>query len=209
MKIYCGGPLFNQAERAEMTAIADRLVAAGFDVYLPHRDGMEFRLVHEVLISRGWAPAVAGQFLHEAIFALDVFQLAVDCEAMVWNLNGRVPDEGAVSEAAMVWTLGKPLVAYRDDVRSMIAGRINPLLAGIVDFTWVETIDAIVPALRETILRESPAAVDLARLSSRMRQAVTDGGVLWQQLQSQAATCDNERLATCVAELFAPTSARL
>jgi hypothetical protein len=162
-----------------------------------------------VLVGRGWEPAVAGQFLHEAIFALDVFQLAVDCDAMVWNLNGRVPDEGAVSEAAMVWTLGKPLVAYRDDVRSMIAGRINPLLAGLVDFTWVETFDAIVPALREILLREPPAAIDLARLSPRMRQAVNDGSVLWRQLQSQAAACDNERLATCVAELFAPNIASI
>jgi nucleoside 2-deoxyribosyltransferase len=189
-----------------MTAIADALSAAGFDIYLPHRDGMEFRLVHELLIGRGWEPAIAGQFLHEAIFALDVYQLAIECEAMVWNLNGRVPDEGAVSEAAMVWTLGKPLVAYRDDVRSMIAGRINPLLVGMVDFTWVESLDAIVPALRETLLREPSAIVDVERLSPRMKQVVTDGKVLWEQLQSQRAASDNEKLATCVAELFAPQS---
>jgi len=209
MKIYCAGPLFNQSERDEMTAIADALIAAGFTVYLPHRDGMEFRLVHEVLIGRGWEPAVAGQFLHEAIFALDVFQLAIDCGAMVWNLNGRVPDEGAVAEAAMVWTLGKPLVAYRDDVRSMIAGRVNPLLAGMVDFTWAETIDAIVPTLRELMLRESAAANNLDQLSPRMSRAASDGAVLWKQLQTQNATCDNEQLADCVTDLFAPSTHQL
>ena len=116
LRVYCAGPLFNRAEREEMTQIADCLCREGYDVYLPHRDGMEFRLVHEVLVERGWGAPIAGAFLHAAIFALDVYQLVVECDAMVWNLNGRTPDEGAVSEAAMAWTLGKPLVAYRDDV---------------------------------------------------------------------------------------------
>jgi len=204
MKIYCAGPLFNQSERSEMTAIADVLVAQGWDVYLPHRDGMEFRLVHEVLITRGWEPAIAGQFLHEAIFALDVYQLAVECDAMIWNLNGRVPDEGAVSEAAMAWTLGKPLVAYRDDVRSLIAGRLNPLLAGLVEFSWVESIDAIVPALEAELSRMSPTAVDPDTFPARMRKAVQEGAELWKQLQLQNPECDHEQLADCLAQLFAP-----
>lgn len=204
MKIYCAGPLFNQAERDEMTAIAGRLVAAGFDVYLPHRDGMEFRLVHDVLTQRGWEPAVAGQFLHEAIFALDVYQLAAECQAMVWNLNGRVPDEGAVSEAAIVWTLGKPLVAYRDDVRSLIAGRVNPLLAGLVEFTWAETLDTIVPNLQDELMRQPPVVVSVDSLPARLRKAATEGAVLWKQLQSEQAACDNDLLADCVTELFAP-----
>ncbi|MDQ3330873.1 MAG: nucleoside 2-deoxyribosyltransferase domain-containing protein, partial [Planctomycetota bacterium] len=53
-KVYCAGPLFNECERQEMAAIADALVADGYRVYLPHRDGMEFRLILEVLVDRGW-----------------------------------------------------------------------------------------------------------------------------------------------------------
>ena len=139
-RIYCAGPLFNQAERDEMTAIADVLCEAGFTVYLPHRDGMEFRLVLEELVERGWPAPQAAQFLHEAIFALDVYQLAEECQAVAWNLNGRVPDEGAVSEAAIAWTLGKPIVAYMDDVRSLISGRVNPMLVGLVEFETKVTI---------------------------------------------------------------------
>jgi nucleoside 2-deoxyribosyltransferase len=204
MKIYCAGALFNQSERDEMTAIADVLVAAGFDVYLPHRDGMEFRLIHEILVGRGWEQALAGQFLHEAIFALDIYQLAVACDAVVWNLNGRVPDEGAVSEAAIAWALGKPLVAYRDDVRSLIAGRLNPLLAGLVDFRWAESLPAIVPALQEEISRQAPPVRSLDELPPRLRKAVAEGAVLWDQLQNEPARTDTHRLADCVAELFAP-----
>lgn len=206
LKIYCAGPLFNSAERAEMTEIADRLVAAGFSVYLPHRDGMEFRLVLEVLVTRGWDRAIAGQFLHEAIFALDVFQVIQGCEALVWNLNGRVPDEGAVSEAAIAWTLGKPIVAYQDDVRSLIAGRVNPLLMGLIDFDRVHELDAIVPALNEAIEQQVPPTIVTAKLPNRLQQACRDGAALWKVMQQAQAFCENDVLADCVTELFAPSN---
>jgi len=205
LKVYCAGPLFNQAERDEMTAIAEGLVAAGYDVYLPHRDGMEFRLVLDVLVDRGWEHAIAGQFLHEAIFALDVYQVAMDCDALVWNLNGRVPDEGAVSEAAIAWTLGKPIVAYKDDVRSLIAGRYNPLLVGLVDFTTVDAIDDIPAALAREIASQPPPEIDPNRLPPRLQQAVEAGAALWETMTSSGAYCENKILADCVTQLFAPT----
>lgn len=204
--VYCAGPLFNQSERDEMTSIADLFVEQGHSVYLPHRDGMEFRLVREVLMERGWDPVVAGQFLHEAIFALDIYQLAVACDAMVWNLNGRVPDEGAVSEAAIAWTLGKPLVAYQDDARSMIAGRMNPLLVGLVEFTTVDCI-ADLPAALRTELQHTPVRpLNLDRIPPKLQLAISRGEHLWKALRREGAYCENELIADCVTFLFAPTS---
>lgn len=190
-----------------MTAIADVLVEAGHSVYLPHRDGMEFRLVREVLIEQGWEAALAGQFLHEAIFALDVYQLVVACDAVVWNLNGRVPDEGAVSEAAMAWTLGKPMIAYQDDVRSMIAGRMNPLLVGLVDFTSVQHIHEIPAALHAECLKFPPRKFDLEHLPKRVRTAVARGTELWNALRKESAYGENRIIAECVTTLFAPGAA--
>jgi nucleoside 2-deoxyribosyltransferase len=204
--VYCAGPLFNQSERDEMTSISGVLVQAGHSVYLPHRDGMEFRLVREELIERGWDPDIAGGFLHEAIFALDVFQLAVACDAMVWNQNGRVPDEGAVSEAAIAWTLGKPLVAFHDDARSMIVGRMNPLLAGLVEFTTVRSIPDIAAALVVECQRTKPAKVDVQKLPSKLRTTVDRGEDLWSALQAERAFGENTIIADCVTKLFAPTS---
>ena len=205
-RVYCAGPLFNRSEREEMTAIADVLCEAGFAVYLPHRDGMEFRLVHEVLVDRGWEAARAAHFLHAAIFALDVYQLAIECDSVVWNLNGRTPDEGAVSEAAIAWTLGKPLVAYRDDVRSLIAGRVNPLLVGLVEFETVEEVAAIPAALEEQLARCPARRYRTADLSDRLRQAAEDGRRLWQALRVAEAYDDNDRIADVVADLFAPAA---
>lgn len=204
-RVYCAGPLFNASERAEMTEIADTLVEAGYDVYLPHRDGMEFRLVLEVLVQRNWPPAVAAHFLHAAIFALDVYQAAIACDAMVWNLNGRTPDEGAVSEAAIAWTLGKPLVAYKDDVRSLIAGRVNPLLVGLVDFDTVDSITHIPGALGDALRSQPVSRIKLDNLPAKLRKTISDGRRLWETMGNTAIQVGNERVADVVTELFAPS----
>lgn len=205
-RVYCAGPLFNAAERDEMAAIAGGLEAAGFAVFLPHRDGMEFRCVHEVLVGRGWPADRAGAFLHAAIFALDVFQLAERCDAMVWNLNGRVPDEGAVSEAAIAWTLGKPLLAYMDDARSLIAGRINPLLAGLVDFETVSNIDEVPQVLLEMTNGRNGRGTTEGEVPRRLQETTQRGRRLWSAMQSRDARLDDERIADVVAELFAAES---
>lgn len=205
IRVYCAGPLFNRSEREEMTAIANQLIDSGYTVYLPHRDGMEFRLILNVLVERNWDAPTAAQFLHEAIFALDVYQLVIECEAMVWNLNGRTPDEGAVSEAAMAWILGKPLIAYQDDVRSLIQGRVNPLLVGMVDFKSIDEIELIPDTLSAAIKTQGiKSSASTEQLPLKVQQAVKAGQVLWEALCSEGAQEDNELIASVVEELFAP-----
>ena len=125
---------------------------------------------------------------------------------MVWNMNGRVPDEGAVSEAAMAWTLGKPLIAYRDDARSLIAGRTNPLLAGLVDFTVVHEIGDIPAALVLETQRTRIQPVDFDRMSAKLKAACDRGAELWKVLQLENAFGENHLIADCVTKLFSPSS---
>ena len=80
---------------------------------------------------------------------------------------GRTPDEGAVSEAAMAWTLGKPMVAYKDDVRSLIAGRVNPPLVGLVSQNSDYVTAFVVPALCYATLLFFAIASGRARLPQR------------------------------------------
>ena len=130
-RVYCAGPLFNAAERREMLAMADVLRRGGFEPFVPHADGMEFAQVQPYLVEQGYrGGGQVGQWLHEAVFALDMYQVAVGCGSLVFNMNGRVPDEGAVAEATMAWMLGKPVVLFKEDARSAIAGRDNPLIVG-------------------------------------------------------------------------------
>ncbi|HUV63231.1 MAG TPA: nucleoside 2-deoxyribosyltransferase [Sedimentisphaerales bacterium] len=145
-KIYCAGPLFNPKEREEMQEIASVLEAAGYSVFLPHRDGLEFALLFPMLLQRSVTPQQARDILNQAIFSLDVFQIA-DCDGLVLNMNGRVPDEGAMVEAGIAWACNKVLVIFRTDSRSLIEGNCNPMVLGLSDFSFVTTHEGILRAL--------------------------------------------------------------
>ncbi|MBI4639084.1 MAG: nucleoside 2-deoxyribosyltransferase [Candidatus Tectomicrobia bacterium] len=150
-KVYCAGPLFNPHEREEMGEIAKVLQEAGFDVFLPHRDGMLFSEVYQQFLEGGHDPEASKRMIFEAIFALDVYEVLSGCDALVFNMNGRVPDEGAVSEAAMAWAMGKPVILYKSDVRSMIMGNDNPLVAGLSHFLYAKTVTDMIDQLRNRL----------------------------------------------------------
>ena len=126
-RIYCSGPLFCAEEVGGMTAIAHVLERAGHQTFLPHRDGLEpyvLRFAHVAL------PGLRGR-VDRAIFALDVCELLERCDAVVCNLNGRVPDEGMVVEASLAFAIGKPVVLYKADARGPFGGADNAMLTAL------------------------------------------------------------------------------
>ncbi|HET6442904.1 MAG TPA: nucleoside 2-deoxyribosyltransferase [Phycisphaerae bacterium] len=142
--IYCAGPLFNAKEREEMADLATALEKAHFGTFLPQRDGLELTVCVKALTKRGMGHKKAAQMVGKAIFALDVYQVVKGCQGILVNLNGRVPDEGAVSEAAIAWSAGKAVVGYKADGRSVFLGEDNPLVAGLFNFDICCTIrDAV------------------------------------------------------------------
>ncbi len=46
--VYCSGPLFSPEEVIAMGKIASVLEAAGFNTFLPHRDGVEAFVMNQV-----------------------------------------------------------------------------------------------------------------------------------------------------------------
>ncbi|MCH8044185.1 MAG: nucleoside 2-deoxyribosyltransferase [Planctomycetes bacterium] len=200
-RVYCAGPLFCQAERQEMEQIAGLLRREGFEPFLPHADGMEFARVLPSLERRGFSLEQSGRLLHEAIFALDTYQVIVDCGSLVFNMNGRVPDEGAVAEMTMAWMLGKPLVLYKDDVRSTIAGRDNPLIVGQARFATVERIEELPRRLAEQIADLTLAVDWSVDCPPHVAQTVKTGEQLWRQIGPLDAKADVERIADIVLDL--------
>jgi len=206
-RVYCAGPLFNEAERREMTLIGEALRLAGFEPFVPHADGMEFARLEPYLVQHGYDPALAGQVLHQAIFALDVYQVMAGCGSLVLNINGRVPDEGAVAEAAMAWTLGKPIVIFKADARSKIAGRDNPLIVGQTDFETVERIELLAERL---VARQALVAFDAdweTPYPAHLRPTLVAGERLWSRLQSFGPSRPTDQIANLVLELFEPSLA--
>jgi len=149
-KIYCAGPLFNPKEREEMQEVASVLEEAGYSVFLPQRDGLEFAMLFPTLLQRSVEPQQATEILNKAIFSLDVFQI-VNSDGLVLNMNGRVPDEGAMVEAGIAWACKKFIVIFRNDSRSLIEGNCNPMVLGLADFSVVTTHDDILQTLNAKV----------------------------------------------------------
>jgi len=203
-RVYCAGPLFSEIERQQMSQLAAILTEAGFEPFVPHADGMEFAQLHPYLVAGGHDPALAGRWVHEAVFALDIYQVVLGCGSLVFNLNGRVPDEGAVSEAAIAWTLGKPLVVYKDDIRTAVAGRDNPLVIGLAEFEWVEAMEQVPEMLERKIATHPCPQQWQVPCPPHLDAALRAGERFWAQLESFGVERPVAPLAELVLELFGP-----
>lgn len=156
--VYCSGPMFSVGDKSEQQAVADALEAAGHTTYLPQRDGIEvgriLALVDHPLLEGALAHAVMAR-VRKWVFALDVFQLLGRCESLVFNLDGRVPDDGSVMEVSAAFTAGRPLVIYKTTPVTMLANADNPMIEGLSS-TWSYVDD----------LKKLPAALDAAIASA-------------------------------------------
>jgi nucleoside 2-deoxyribosyltransferase len=197
-RIYCAGPLFNPSERAEMEMLAEALEQGGFKTFLPHRDGFIFGAIVPDLVRAGYPLNVAQWMARQAIFALDVQQVLLDCDGTVVNLNGRVPDEGAVVEGAIAWTAGKAVVLFKDDARSKIEGLDNPLVAGLGGFRLVNRSEDLPRALARALAEHPPAMLQVDALPATTRQAIERG----QRLMDGSRAGDSRRLVQTIIELF-------
>jgi len=188
VRIYCAGPLFNRAEQAEMAAIAEALEGAGFAAFLPQRDGLLFAEVEQAFLHGGYERQESVRLVQSAVFWLDAYEVIVGCRGLVMNLNGRVPDEGAVAEAAMAWMAGKALVFYKSDSRSLIQGLDNPLLAGLGGFVRVSTVPEIAYAFAQLFRARRP--VPAPALPPAVRAAVERGRRLSRALAQRTSPGD-------------------
>ncbi|MFH1500820.1 MAG: nucleoside 2-deoxyribosyltransferase [archaeon] len=146
--IYIASPLFTPKEREVNEEIDAHLQGEGFPTFLPQRDGFLYVDLVQELQKQGYMGEQAGDMAMNLIFHLDTYKVGVKCNATVINLNGRVPDEGSVVEETMNFMKGYPLVAYCDDLRTLVGGRRNPLVEGLTGFKIVDKIKDIGPEFR-------------------------------------------------------------
>lgn len=168
-RIYCAGPLFNPIERDEMGQIAEALDSSGYSVFLPQRDGLEFAQILPQLLSRGISECESKYILNNAIFSLDVFQV-MSCDGLILNMNGRVPDEGAMVEAGIAWSHDKPIVIFRSDVRSLVEGSCNPLIMGLSDFASVSDYQDISTAFDDKFSGMLPGLTEHSSFDASLRK---------------------------------------
>lgn len=188
-RIYCSGPLFCAEEVGGMTAIAQTLEHAGFDTFLPHRDGLEpyvLRFGNSAL--SGLVPGMRGG-VDYAIFALDVFELVERCDAVVCNLNGRVPDEGMIVEASLAFAVGKPVVLYKADSRAPFGGHDNAMLTALAHGGIEERLDRLPERARKAIAQ----AGEQGEPAPALAKAIADGGRIAAVLEKMPAGVGKQR----------------
>lgn len=168
-----------------MSAIARVLEDAGHHTFLPHRDGLEGYVMRFGNIAVPGISTPVRQRIDQAIFALDVYELLERCDAVVCNLNGRVPDEGMIVEAALAYGAGKPLVLYKDDVRAPFGGHDNSMLTALTQGRLITRL-ADIPSAVQQALRQRPSSASpspsTTALSADLQKAVTYGRRLSQAL---------------------------
>jgi len=177
--VYCSGPLFCPEEIAGMTAIARVLEGAGYGTFLPHRDGVE-RLVMGLVNSPVNVDILGSRDrVDRAIFALDVFQIVERCDCLVFNMNGRVPDEGGAAEAGIAFAAGKPVVLYKSDRRSSLKGRDNSMLRGLSGMAPVTDIGKLPAAVRKALAAAAAGGRAVPAFSESLREALRRGEKVW------------------------------
>jgi len=199
-KIYCAGPLFNPKEREEMATIASVLTRAGYSVFLPQKDGLKFAELLPTLIEKNLDTENATKMLNMAIFSLDVFEV-MNSDGLILNMNGRVPDEGAIVEAGIAWSHNKTVVIFKNDDRSLIQGNCNPLVMGLSDFEFVDKYEEI-PTAFDRNLAEHSRSPSLT-LSSNFETASKNGQKISNYL-SRGRTSDE--VAELLIKLFTEVS---
>jgi nucleoside 2-deoxyribosyltransferase len=189
--VYCAGPMFSPGDLGEMNQIKDELEGAGYHTYLPQRDGIEVAQVMKGLESgtgMTMPPSSAQQvtdLMRKAVFSLDLFQLLSRCDCVVFNMNGRVPDDGGVAETSMAFAAGKPVVIYKDDPITILMGLDNPLVQGL-SYTWeyAESYAAIAPKLTAFLAQYQQlwGPPPEPKLSAYVTGAIAIGQQVWTEL---------------------------
>lgn len=117
MKVYIAGPLFSEAEKRFNSEITDFIEDMGFDTFLPQRDGYE--LAEEENMDSA----------AEKIFNYDIAQID-DSDVVVFNMDGRVPDEGACVEVGYACGKNKECIGLKTDTRTLIDSRDSHKILG-------------------------------------------------------------------------------
>ena len=138
--VYLAGPMFSVGDKSEQSALATALQAAGIVCYVPQINGIEVAAVMQLLkdpsLHQGTMlePPVLDRcmaWVTRAVVALDVYQTVEACQCTVLNLDGRVPDEGSLVEAALAWCAGHPIVPYKTSAITELDGHDNPMIGAL------------------------------------------------------------------------------
>ena len=193
--VYLSGPMFSDADLWQQAMIADTVEKAGYTTYLPQRDGIEVGNVMQ-MVNEINDPAVTAlmQFVREIVFSMDVYQLLSRCQSVVFNMDGRVPDDGSVVEAAAAFASGRPIVIWKSTPITMLGGTDNPMVSGLaMNWQTVSAGNELVPGLAAAIAATAQAGGDGFTPAPHVQAVIDLGEQVWNLMPTiRAAIADSK-----------------
>jgi nucleoside 2-deoxyribosyltransferase len=182
--VYCSGPMFSAGDKFEQEEVAAALESAHYTTYLPQRDGIEVGKIMELVDHPILEGYIADKIMLEVrkwVFALDMYQLLSRCQSVVFNLDGRTPDDGSVVETAAAFAAGKPIVIYKTTPITMLAGADNPMVQGLSStWTYVGELKALGPAMAKAV---AAAASYTYSAPANIVSLMSEGKLIWEILE--------------------------
>lgn len=140
-RIYLAGPLFCVAELEYNMSLKEYMAENGEELVLPQECGAD--IDPRMMGSPDYAFSKAKEVFGKDLGLLD------SCDALVMNLDGRVPDEGACVELGYAFARGKPCFGIKTDVRAAEYGIGNMMVVGALGGKIARSREELVSMLRD------------------------------------------------------------
>jgi nucleoside 2-deoxyribosyltransferase len=170
-KVYIASPLYSTKEQQENCEIDEALRRAGYNTFLPQRDGFAYSDLFEQVQNEGYPFGEARDIALGLIMHLDVYQVCEVCDATVLNLSRHNPGEGTITESALCFRSERPLVLYKGNNPSFVLENHSPLLTGQTKFEIVGKVEEIPIKLKQY---ESEVESNYARTMNIARKLFKD-----------------------------------
>ena len=140
MKIYYAAPLFNDMELNKNERMKRLLESKGYFVYLPQD---EAGLAYEKIDDNNKMQ------INKKIFESDV-KCIKKSDLLIFDLNGRVPDEGGCVELGMAYAWGIKCIGFKTDTRALdYTGDDNLMIEGCMNFKIARNLEELEKMLKE------------------------------------------------------------
>lgn len=147
-RAYYAAGLFNEGERQFNLKVKRMLDELGFVTWFPQEDAGFI----EDYLAQGMTLDEARHHIFEqnleAVRAADV---------LIFNLDGRVPDEGACIEAGVAFGWDKRLIGLQTDFRAVEPGGNNLMIDGVLQYEIAKSVDE----LRDMLTADDGLTIDL------------------------------------------------
>lgn len=140
MKIYYAAPLFNDMELQRNANMKKWLESKGYTVYLPQDEaGLSYNMIN----------SENKQEINKKIFESDV-NCIKNSDVLIFDLNGRVPDEGGCVELGMAYAWGVRCIGFKTDTRALdYTGDDNLMIEGCMKFKIARNLEELEENLKE------------------------------------------------------------